>query len=112
MYAAVDPIYMLQLLKILGDDYIVWDKAAHIRFLKPGKSTLHARFLIEDRLVEEIKRRLETDYAYTFDIPVELVDRHGTPNARITKTLYVRLKAPKVAHPKAPQAALQTESVG
>ena len=34
---AVDPIYMLMLLKILGPEYIVWDKSANIRFRKPGK---------------------------------------------------------------------------
>src|SRR5476649_186552 len=46
MYGAVDPIYMLMLMKNLGQDYVVWDKAASIRFKKPGKTTLQARFVL------------------------------------------------------------------
>ena len=39
LYAAVDPIYMTMLIKLLGPDYLVWDKSAAIRFLKPGRGT-------------------------------------------------------------------------
>ena len=31
LYAAVDPIYMIQLIYVLGEEYVVWDKAAEIR---------------------------------------------------------------------------------
>ena len=31
MYGGIDPIYMLMLIKNLGRNYIVWDKAAAIR---------------------------------------------------------------------------------
>ncbi len=47
MYGAVDPIYMIMLIKNLGPDYIVWDKAATIRFKKPGKATLFAEFRLD-----------------------------------------------------------------
>ena len=30
MFAAVDPIPMVQLMNLLGDGYVVWDKAAQI----------------------------------------------------------------------------------
>lgn len=46
MYAAVDPFFMIMLIKRLGPRYVVWDKAASIRFRKPGRSTLYARFVI------------------------------------------------------------------
>ena len=46
MYAGIDPIYMLMLIKNLGKNYIVWDKAAKIRFKRPGKETLFADFLL------------------------------------------------------------------
>src|SRR5262250_862262 len=42
LYGAVDPVYMIMLIKILGPGYTVWDKAATIRFLKPGRATLFA----------------------------------------------------------------------
>ena len=35
LYGAIDPFYMLMLIKLLGPDFIVWDKAATIRFRRP-----------------------------------------------------------------------------
>ena len=40
LYGAADPIYMIMLIKVLGPGYVVWDKAATIRFRKPGTATL------------------------------------------------------------------------
>src|ERR1051325_731237 len=48
IYGAVDPMYMIMLIKLLGRDYVVWDKAAAIRFRKPGRSTLYTTFRIDD----------------------------------------------------------------
>ena len=33
---------MLMLIKILGPEFIVWDKAASIDFISPGKGPVHA----------------------------------------------------------------------
>ncbi len=52
IYGAVDPIYMVMLIKILGPGYVVWDKAVSIQFKKPGTSTLFAIFVITN---EELK---------------------------------------------------------
>src|SRR5438445_9595789 len=48
MYGAVDPIYMIMLMSLLGRHYVVWDKAAAIRFPTPGWTTLAATLLIHD----------------------------------------------------------------
>src|SRR5262252_1696089 len=61
LYGAVDPWYMIMLIRILGPGYTVWDKAASIRFLRPGRSTLTARFALEDSEIDEIRRRLEVE---------------------------------------------------
>jgi hypothetical protein len=37
LYSMVDPFYMLMLMENLGRQYIVWDKAADIDFISPGK---------------------------------------------------------------------------
>ena len=42
LYSMCDPFYVLMLANILGPDYIVWDKAANIRFKKPGKGVMKA----------------------------------------------------------------------
>ena len=62
IYGAVDPIYMLMLMRILGPDYIVWDKAAKIRFKKPGKGTLYAEFKLLAEEIDEIERALAISY--------------------------------------------------
>jgi acyl-coenzyme A thioesterase PaaI-like protein len=61
MYGAVDPICMVVLIKTLGPGYVVWDKSASIRFRKPGRSTLHARFLVDDAELDAIRDALKTE---------------------------------------------------
>jgi len=90
LYGATDPVYMIQLMQILGRDYVVWDKAATIRFRKPGRSTLTATFRIDDAEVETIRQLTAngepTDRVYK----VDLVDRDGVVHASIEKTIYIR----------------------
>ena len=60
LYAAVDPFYMLMLIHRLGPGYEVWDKAATIRFRKPGRSTLTARMALpegEEEATPGVKRK-------------------------------------------------------
>lgn len=92
MYAGVDPIYMLMLIKILGWDYVVWDKAARIRFKRPGKETLYAEFFVADEDIEEIKRALVTQKSYDKTYNVELKNKAGEIHAEIEKTIYIAKK--------------------
>lgn len=95
MYAAVDPIYMVMLIRLLGPGYIVWDKAATIRFKQPGRATLYARFALpadEQAAIEaELAQRRALDRQYA----VDLVDAAGVVHATIEKTISIRRKAPK-----------------
>ena len=94
LYGAVDPLYMIMLIKILGPGYTVWDKAASIRFRKPGRSTLFARFVLEEAETAEIRRLLEAgspiDRVYT----VDLADAAGRVHASVEKTVHVRKSPP------------------
>lgn len=92
IYGAIDPIYMLMLLKILGPDYTVWDKAANIRFRKPGRDALFARFLLDAKEIGEIKELTETEMSIDRVYNVELKDASGTVHARIEKTIYISKK--------------------
>lgn len=92
MYGAIDPIYMLMLIKVLGHDYVVWDKAATIRFRKPGKTALYADFSLSRDEVEEIKRLAEESQSVDRIYRVDLKDKDGVVHAQIEKTLYVRKK--------------------
>ena len=94
LYASVDPIYMLMLMHILGKEYIVWDKAANVRFKKPGKSTLHAHFLLTEEEIASIKAALDAGQRSVDRIyRVEYKDAQGVVHVEIDKTLYVRKKS-------------------
>jgi acyl-coenzyme A thioesterase PaaI-like protein len=93
MYAAVDPIYAIMLLRILGRGYEAWDKAVAIRFLRPGRSALHARFALAEAELEAIRRGLETSRSVDRTYPVALVDGAGEPCAEFEKTVTVRRRA-------------------
>lgn len=93
MAAAADPIYMIQLIRLLGDNYVVWDKAANIRFLKPGTETLYMRFLITDDFIAAIKERVAQEKEFDIDLETAWVDKTGKVYATVVKTLYIADKA-------------------
>jgi len=93
MYGAVDPIYMIMLIKNLGSDYVVWDKAATIRFKRPGKETLRAKFFINMEELETIKAELNDKKSVDRVYTVELVNDEGKIHAIIEKTIYIARKA-------------------
>ncbi|HEX6912891.1 MAG TPA: DUF4442 domain-containing protein [Longimicrobium sp.] len=94
MYGAVDPIYMVMLIQALGPDYVVWDKAASIRFRRPGRTTLHARFVLDDAELDAIRGALVDQPSVDRTYVVELADAEGTVHAVIEKVIHVRSKAP------------------
>ena len=93
MYGAVDPIYMIMLIYLLGRDYVVWDRAATIRFRKPGRDTLYASFTIDDDELEAIRAAAAGGEAIDRTYAVDLVDRHGTVHAQVEKVIYIRLRS-------------------
>lgn len=94
MYAAVDPIYMVMLIHNLGDDVRVWDKAARIRFLQPGRETLFARFVLGEDELEAIRSALDGAPKVDRTYRVELVDAGGEPHAEVEKVVHVRRPEP------------------
>ncbi len=90
LYGSVDPLYMLMLIKILGPDYIVWDKAAGIQFKRPGKSTLYATMNLTPNEIEKIKKDLETQKSIELTYTIELADKDGIATASVEKLIYIR----------------------
>jgi acyl-coenzyme A thioesterase PaaI-like protein len=90
MYAAIDPVLLVMLARRLGPGYVVWDKAATMEFKKPGRSTLYARFRIEEAEIEELRRLLSIEGKLERTWRVELTDSAGTVHAAFTKTLHLR----------------------
>jgi hypothetical protein len=90
MYAAVDPMYMIMLIHLLGRGYVVWDKAASIRFRKPGKTTLYATFRLDDAELEKIRELTAGGDPVDRTYNVDLVDAEGVVHASVEKLIYVR----------------------
>lgn len=93
LYSMTDPFYMLMLIHNLGRDYIVWDKSASIRFRKPGKGKVVARFRLSDERIEAIRRDLETQAKIEPTFLVEVEDESGAVIAEVRKVLHVRKKS-------------------
>lgn len=93
MLAATDPIYMIQLIQILGDDFVVWDKAVEAKYKRPAKSIIHGEFIFTPEEIETIKQNVtktkETDFIKTMN----LVDEKQNIIATFKKTLYIADKA-------------------
>ncbi|BAT72084.1 conserved hypothetical protein [Thermosulfidibacter takaii ABI70S6] len=90
LYAMADPFYMIMLMKNLGKDYIVWDKAAYIEFVKPGKGTVKAVFELTQERIDEIIEKTKGGSKYLPEFWVDVVDEKGEVVAKVKKVLYVR----------------------
>ena len=92
MFSATDVLYFLLVVKNIGEDYIVWDKASSIRFKKPGKGTLYTKAVISDEEIEIIKTELRNidkiDRVYYLD----LIDEAGDICASVEKTIHIQNK--------------------
>lgn len=93
LFAMTDPFYMAMLAPNLGPEYVVWDKAASIRFRKPGVGTVRAEFrLTEDRL-EEIRAAVEREGRYDARFVVEVKDAAGAVVAEVERVIYCAKKS-------------------
>jgi len=92
LYAMCDPFFMFILMLNLGQDYIVWDKAADIDFVKPGKGTVYATFQLSHSTIEDIRQELEEVSKKVYSFPCEVRDKDGEIIARLNKAVYVRKK--------------------
>jgi hypothetical protein len=92
LYSMTDPFYMLMLIENLGRDYIVWDKAATIRFRRPGKGTVTANFSLSEAQIDDIRHSLQTDKKIERAFSVQVLDSEGTVVAEVEKVLHIRRK--------------------
>lgn len=90
LYAMTDPFFMLMLIHILGKEFVVWDKAAHIDFIKPSQGIVTARFLIKEEQIENIINNTSGGQKYFTEFSVDIENEAGEKVARVVKTLYIR----------------------
>lgn len=90
LFAMADPTFGTILIKNLGPDYYVVDKASSIKFLKPGKGTVTAHFNIAASRIAQIKEEADKNFKAEPKFTVQIKDNAGTVVAEVEKTVYVR----------------------
>jgi acyl-coenzyme A thioesterase PaaI-like protein len=97
LYAMTDPFLMIMALRNLGPGYVVWDKAAQIEFVAPGRGTVHARFELGEAQLDDMRRHTADGQKYLPWFEVEVRGDDGELVARVRKQLYVRRKRARAA---------------
>lgn len=92
LFAMTDPFYAIMLMRNLGRDYLVWDKAASIEYLAPGRGTVRARFALTEARLAGIRAQAAGGEKVLPEFDTDIVDAKGEVVARVHRTVYVRLK--------------------
>lgn len=92
LFAMTDPFWMLMVMQSLGRDYLVWDRAGEIEFLKPGRRTVRARFDLDEPTLDEIRTETADGDKHLRWFETSVTDDTGEIVARLRKQLYVRRK--------------------
>jgi acyl-coenzyme A thioesterase PaaI-like protein len=97
IFAMTDPFYMIMMMRNLGDGFVVWDKAASVRFRRPGRGTLTARFELTQAMVDEAVEKTAGGARFEPTYAVDVLDREGETVARVEKTLSIRRRVADAA---------------
>ena len=92
MLSATDPIYMIQLLQILGDDYVVWDKSTNIRFKKPANQHCYAIFEFTTEEINQIKNDVLQHNEINLVKNLSIESKSKNVYAVVEKTIYISTK--------------------
>lgn len=90
MASATDPIFMIQLMNILGKDYVVWDKEATIKFKRPANESAYASFIFIQEEIDGIIREIKSEQKMNLVKKVNLTNKNGeVVFAEVIKTIYI-----------------------
>lgn len=93
LFSATDPIYMIQLMQILGKEYVVWDKKTDIKFKRPAYENAFATFEFTSLEIEEIMEKVQAKNEIDYTKILHITDENGTIFTELDKTLYISTKA-------------------
>jgi acyl-coenzyme A thioesterase PaaI-like protein len=92
LYAMCDPFFVLMVVHNLTNEYRVWDKAASIEFVAPGKALVSATFRVTAEDLAEIRNMTAAGDKHLHVFRVDVVDAEELVIARVEKIVYVRRK--------------------
>lgn len=92
LFAATDPIYMIQLMQILGKEYVVWDKSTDIKFKRPAYTNAFVTFEFSPNEISEIIEKVTADKEIDLVKKLYITNTDTTVFTEIDKTIYISSK--------------------
>lgn len=92
LFSATDPIFMIQLVQILGEEYIVWDKSAQINYRRPARSKAFATFEFTTQEIDDIKSQIAELDKIDVIKHLDIVSHQGEVFAELEKTIFISSK--------------------
>ncbi len=92
LYAMTDPFFVFIVYFHFGDDYIIWDKAASIKFKRPGKGKVTGRYFIPQEKLVQMRKEVDTLGKKTYQFDADVLDEHNKIVASVQKEIYIRRK--------------------
>ena len=93
LFAMTDPFWMILVMRRLGlRDYIVWDKAGEIEFVKPARGEVVAEIRLDDAVIDEFRQACAGGDKDLRGFDTDIVDAGGVVVARVRKQIYARRK--------------------
>jgi hypothetical protein len=93
------------MLQNLGPEYIVWDKSGSIRYLRPGRGDVFARFVLSEDDVRRARRATARGGKHEPTFEAAITDRQGAMVAHVEKTLHIRRREAAEAPAAKPRSA-------
>jgi hypothetical protein len=90
LFSATDPIFMIQLINILDNNYVVWDKAATIKFKRPAKETCYVDFIFTKEEIIQIKNDVAEKKEIDLIKNIKLTNKDKSiVFAEVSKVIYI-----------------------
>ncbi len=93
LFSATDPIYMIQLMQILGKEYVVWDKSTEIRFKRPVYANAFVTFEFTKEEIAEIKELVNEKQEIDVVKQLNISNGKDIVFTTLDKTIYISTKA-------------------
>ena len=84
---------MVQLINILGDNYIVWDKSAEIKYKRPAKKVAFATFEFTNQEIVNIQERVAKEKEFDLVKELHIIGPNDEVLCELKKVLYIADKA-------------------
>ena len=93
LYAMCDPFYVFIVHNYLGRGYVVWDKSAEIKFIKPGTGKVRAIFEISQEKLLQLKGEVDSAGKHTVTFETVITNESDQLVAKVRKEIYMRKKS-------------------